>query len=183
MRIAFVLLLALAAAMPALAGGREPYVRTCATSQLGDLGRGWQERAVVAGHVAFVGLRNGYERWRPRGPGAWPLKVIVVADPNSAPTVTIAERSRGHASLGYNEVRYPGGASVSLSRGVESVRFEACRPSTAREPWNRGTQFGGVFLVSGRRCVHVEVATQGKVLRRVLRFGRPRCASLPAPDP
>ena len=100
MRIAVALLLVLVAAVPALADEPEPYVRRCGTSQFGDLGQGWQERAVVAGHVAFVGMS---ERWRPGGPGVWPAKVIVVADPNASPTVTIAERSRKHAALGYNK--------------------------------------------------------------------------------
>ena len=66
----------------------------------------------------------------------------------------------------------PGG--VPLAEGTESVRFHACRAVRSREPWNRGTQFGGYFLVAGARCVHVEVATQGKMLRRKLSFGA-RC--------
>lgn len=175
------LFLALVVAVPALADDPEPYVRTCGSSVFGDLGKGWQDSAIVAGHVSFVGLKNGYQRWRPGGSGGWPLKVLVVADPNAAPTVTIAERSRGHASLGYNDIRH-NGRGVALDRGTQSVRFEACRPSAAREPWNRGTQFAGYFLVSGRRCVHIEVATQGKIIRRVLKFGVPRCAWLPTPD-
>ena len=176
MRIAVALLLVLVAAVPALADEPEPYVRTCATHQFGDLGRGWQERAVVAGHVAFVGMKSAYERWRPGGPGAWPVKVLVVIDRNAAPTVTIAKRSRGHASLGYNDVRH-NGRGVPLARGTQSVRFEACSVASSTEPWNRGTQFGGYFLVAGRRCVYVEVATQGKIIRRALPFGVPRCSS------
>jgi hypothetical protein len=181
MRIVVALLLVLVAAVPALADEPEPYVRTCATSQFGDLGRGWQERAVVAGHVAFVGMKSAYDRWRPGGPGAWPVKVLVVVDRNAAPTVTIAARSRGHASLGYNNIRH-NGRGVALEQGTRSVRFEACRATTSREPWNRGTQFGGYFLVAGRQCVHIEVATQATIIRRVLRFGKPRCGRLATPD-
>ena len=51
------------------------------------------------------------------------------------------------------------------------MRFHGCRLVRSREPWNRGTQFGGYFLVMGARCVHVDIATQGKVLRRKLSFG------------
>ena len=66
MRFAVVaLLLALVVVVPALADEPEPYVRDCGVSVLGDLGQGWQERAIVAGHVSFVGLKNGYQRWRP----------------------------------------------------------------------------------------------------------------------
>ncbi len=176
MRTLVVLLAALVVVVPAIADEPDPYVRECGTSVYGDLGRGWRDRALVAGHVAFVGMRQGYARYRPEGPGVWPVKVLVVADPNAAPTVTIAARSRLYAALGYNGIRREG-MGVPLREGTTSVRFESCRADRTREPWNRGTQFAGYFLVAGRRCVHVEVATQGKVLRRALRFGVPRCAA------
>ena len=95
--------------------------------------------------------------------------------------VTIAARSRAYASLGYNDIRH-NGRGVPLDRGTQSVRFEACRPTAAREAWNRGTQFAGYFLVSGRRCVYVDVHTEGRIIRRALRFGVPRCARLTTPD-
>jgi len=173
MRAAIALLLGLVVVMPALADEQEPYVRACSTSQLGDLGEGWRERAIVAGHVAFLGgnSRMAVERL---GPGrAMPLKVLVVVDANAAPTVTIAPRSRAYAALGYNGIHH-NGTGVPLTDGTQSVRFQACRPDRRREPWNRGTQFGGYFLVVGARCVRVDVATQGKVLRRKLSFGA-RC--------
>lgn len=174
MRILVALLLALVVAVPALADDPEPYVRTCSTSQYGDLVRGWQRRAIVAGHVAFLGgsRRMAIERF---GPGrAMPLKVLVVVDPNAAPTVTIAPRSRAYAALGYNGIRH-NGTGVPLADGTTSVRFQACHPVRSREPWNRSTQFGGYFLVIGARCVHIDVATQGRVLRRKLSLGT-RCA-------
>lgn len=177
MRVVAALLLALVVAVPAFADDPAPHVRSCLTSQLGDLGQGWRERAVVAGHVAFVGAKRSYHQMEPErlGPGkAMPLKVLVVVDPNAAPTVTIAPRSRAHAALGYNGIRH-NGTGVPLADGTQSVRFQACRRDRSREPWNRGTQFGGYFLVAGARCVHVDVATQGKVLRRKLSFGA-RCA-------
>ena len=102
-----------------------------------------------------------------------PLKVLVVVDANAAPTVTIAPRSRPYAALGYNSIRQ-NGTGVPLADGTRSVRFEACGVVRSREPWNRGTQFPGYFLVAGARCVHVDIATQGKVLRRRLSFGA-RC--------
>ena len=87
--------------------------------------------------------------------------------------MTIAPRSRAYAALGYNGIRH-NGTGVPLATARSSVRFRACRPVPSREPWNRGTQFPGYFLVAGARCVHVDVATQGKVLRRKLSFGA-RC--------
>jgi len=179
MRVLLPLLVALAVAVPALADDPEPYVRGCDTSAFGDLGRGWQKRAVSAGPVAFVGLRNGYGRDSVlpglAGRGR-PLKVLVVVAPNARPTVRIAARSRRFAALGYNGVRNEAGGNVSLSSGTHAIRFEACRAEPSRAVWNRGTQFPGYFLVSGRRCVHVEIAARGEVLRRTLRFGVSRCA-------
>jgi hypothetical protein len=176
MRIAVALLLVLVAAVPALADEPEPYVRNCSSSAYGDLGSGWRENAVVAGHVAFLG---GQARTRseldPVAPGrANPLKVLVVADPGSAPTVTIAPRSRGNAALGYNPIRH-NGRGVPLADGTTSVRFEACTAARSRDAGHRGTQFPGYFLVVRSGCVYVDVATQGKIIRRALRFGVPRC--------
>jgi len=177
-RIAATFLLLLVAAVPALANEPEPYVRTCETSAYGDLGRGWQKGAVTAGPVAFVGMRNGYSREGvlPAAAGRGrPLKVLVVVAPGAAAMVRIATRSRSVAALGYNELRFAGGGTAPLSSGTPATRFEACRAEPSRAVWNRGTQFPGYFLVSGRRCVDVEVATAGKVLRRKLSFGA-RCA-------
>ena len=173
MRIVVALLLSLVVVVPALADEPKPFVRTCSTSQYGKLVRDWQEGAIVAGHIAFLGgnSRMAIERF---GPGrAMPLKVLVVVDANAAPTVTIAPRSRAYAALGYNGIRH-NGTGVPLTDGTQSVRFQGCRPDRGREPWNRGSQFGGYFLVAGARCVYVDVATQGKVLRRKLAFGA-RC--------
>lgn len=119
-------------------------------------------------------MKNGYEEWRAPGSGSWPIKVLVVVDPGAAPRLTIAARSRDHAALGYNRIRHDG-RGVPLERGTTSVGFRACSRDRFRKPWNRGTQFAGYVLVAGPRCVRVEVATQGKILRRVLRFGVPRC--------
>ena len=178
MRVVAALLLALVVAVPALADEPEPYVRNCSSSAFGDLGQGWRERAMVAGHVAFVGMKNGYDRMSvdPGGAGRGnPLKVLVVVNSNAAPTVTIAPRSRAYAALGYNSIRRKDSTGVPLADGTQSVRFRACDVVRSREPWNRGTQFPGYFLVSGARCVHVDIATQGKVLRRKLSFGA-RCS-------
>src|SRR6185436_18047663 len=95
--LALFLVLVAVAAVPALADEPEPYVRSCSSTAYGDLGRGWRDNAIAAGHLAFLG---GQARTRSElGPVASgranPLKVLVVADPGSSPTVTIAPRSRG----------------------------------------------------------------------------------------
>jgi hypothetical protein len=176
-RVALALAALLACAVPALAQEVEPVVRACRDSQYGDLGRGWEQRAVTAGPLAFVGLRDGYGFGRPAPPGrAWALKVLVVLEPRAVATVTIGPRSGEFAALAYHRLRH-NGPIVPLSDGTSTVRLEACGRVKTREPWNQGTQFGGYFLVRGRRCIDVEVRTGSRLLRRQLRFGVPRCAT------
>jgi hypothetical protein len=167
-RIVVALLLALLVALPALADDPEPYLRDCRTSQYGDLGRGWKEQAVLAGPLAFVGMRNGL-----RASGL-PQKILVVVESRRVATVTVAARSRAGSALGYNGIQ-PRGGRVPLASGTHSVRFEACAAVASRAPWNRGTQFGGYVLAYGRKCVYVEVRADGKLTRRALRFGVARC--------
>jgi hypothetical protein len=39
-----------------------------------------------------------------------------------------------------------------------------------------------ISWLPAEQCVHVEVATEGKTIRRVLGFGMPRCGRLTTPD-
>jgi hypothetical protein len=176
---ALVAVLALAAPAVAAVDDGSTFVRTCRSSAHGDLGRDWRREAVVAGRLAFVGMgrpRRAAELEPVDTGRATPLKVLVVVEPGSAPTVTIAPASRGRAALGYNPIRHDGsGRGVPLADGTTGVRFVGCRAVASREPWNRGTQFPGYFLVARAGCVRVEVQTQGTVLRRTLPFGVARC--------
>jgi hypothetical protein len=181
MRTAVAPLAALVAIVPAFARDLEPVVRDCSTSAYGDLGRDWRRQAVLAGPLAFAGIREGY-RHVPSAPAgrSWPLKLLVVVEPGAVATVTIGARSRRFASLFYDTGPLPDrvGDTVPISAGSLGVRFEACTRPHQGHAWNRGTQFPGYFLVGGRRCVEVEVRLDArtKVLRRTLRFGRTRCA-------
>lgn len=151
-------------------------VRDCSSSAYGDLGVRWRERAVIAGPVAFAGLRPGYRfaRSAPAGQG-WPHKVLVVVDPRRSATLRIASASAGNAALGFHDLRFEGGGPVPLAEGTRSVRFAACGETPSREQWNRGTQFPGYFLVRGARCVRVEIETPTRTYRRTLRFGAADC--------
>jgi hypothetical protein len=106
---------------------------------------------------------------------SFPHKILVVVEPRRVATLTIAAGSRGHAALGYNDIRHTGTGRVPLTSGTNAVRFEACGAVASRAAWNRGTQFPGYFLVEGPRCVHVEIRSGGKLIRRALRFGATRC--------
>jgi hypothetical protein len=161
----------------------EPPVRDCSTDAYGDLGRNWRQSALHAGPVAFVGMRNGTRHVPAARPGrSWPLKILIVLEAKRAATVTIAARARSVASLAYDQaalrrVAADAGDHLPLSTGEPSVRFEACARPHVGERWNRGTQFPGYFLVSGRRCVDIIVRVEGRPgpLLRTLRFGRTRC--------
>ena len=161
----------------------EPALRECSTSAYGDLGRNWRQSALHAGPVAFVEMRDGTRQVPPAPPGrSWPLKILVVLEPGRAATVTIAARARSVAALAYDQaslrrVSAAAGDHAPLSAGEPSVRFGACARPHAGKRWNRGTQFPGYFLVSGRRCVAVIVRVEGEpaALRRTLRFGRAAC--------
>ena len=161
----------------------EPPVRDCATSAYGDLGPDWRQRALLAGPIAFVGMRDGTRHVPPAPPGrSWPLKLLVVLEPGQVTTITIAARARSVAALAYDQaslrrVSAAAGTHAPLSAGEPSVRFEACARPHVGKRWNRGTQFPGYFLVSGRRCVAVTMRVDGEpaALRRTLRFGRAAC--------
>ena len=169
---------ALVAAVPALARDVDPIVRGCSTRAYGDLGRHWRQSAVLAGPLAFVGMRNGYGPRSPARPGrAWPVKVLVVVDPGAVVSVEVGARSESFAALGYDTRPLLRGrnGTVLLSSGSLSVRYEACQRASSGAVWNRGTQFPGYFFVAGPRCVDVEVSTGAATLRRTLRFGVARC--------
>ena len=175
---AVIALIAAVAAAPAPAHREEPPQRDCSTSAYGDLGRGWQRRAVVAGPLAFVGLRSGYGGVPPKrkGQGAL-LKVLIVVEPAAVATVTMTAKSRRFATLGYHDVRSTDGYAP-LTAGTPRASFVACaKPNPRAAAWNRGTQFPGYFLVSGRRCVDVVVRVRGGPgpMLRTLRFGVARC--------
>ena len=169
-------------ARSSLAAG-EPPVRDCSTSAYGDLGPDWRRRALLAGPIAFVEMRDGTRHVPPAPPGrSWPLKLLVVLEPGQVATVTIVARARSVAALAYDRaslqrVSARAGDHSPLSAGEPSVRFEACARPHVGKRWNRGTQFPGYFLVSGRRCVAVTVRVEGEpaALRRTLRFGRASC--------
>ena len=161
----------------------KPPVRDCSTDAYGDLGRNWRQRALHAGPIAFVEMRNGTRHVPPAPPGrSRPLKILIVLEPGQVATLTIAARARSVAALAYDQaalrrVSAAAGDHVPVSAGEPSVRFKACARPHVGEPWNRGTQFPGYFLVSGRRCVGITVRVEGRpaALQRTLRFGRTRC--------
>jgi hypothetical protein len=121
-------LLLLIAVPAAFAHDVETPVRDCGTRAYGDLGRGWQARAVVAGPLAFVGLRDGYAAaGSPPAGTAWPQKVLVVVEPASVATVTIARRSQRYAALGYHELRHDATKPVPLSAGTAASASRRAR--------------------------------------------------------
>jgi hypothetical protein len=157
-----------------------PFVRGCESSVWGDLGRDWRKRAVVAGPVAFVSVRE-YAR-QPRATFArsasgryQPLKVLIVVEPRVTATVVVPKRARHAFRLVYDHSLF--NRLLRISEAHWAVRFEACPTPQQPEPWNRGTQFNGGFLVAAPGCRPLEVRVEGRgsVIRRVVSFGVGTC--------
>jgi hypothetical protein len=153
---------------PSVTGPPAPFVRTCDSSVFGELGRDFEDGSVVAGPVVFVGI-EGYERlgdrwFRVREGRAPAIKVLLVVRGKDPVTISIA--GDVPASLAYDPAMWRSSNVVPLSAGDAAVTFEPCGGGPQR------TQFNGAFLVSGPRCVPVEVAIpSGETLRAELPFG------------
>ena len=171
--VVWALLVAASPAAVATASDTTPYVRTCETAVYGELNADWQKNALVTGPITFIGVL-GYRAARTA-----PLKrtvahkVLVVVEPASTVTVAIPETARSIASLVYDPRKFN---SRRVRDGDRAVTFGACEQPNGEEPWQRGTQFNGAFVVFGRRCVPIDVSVAGQPsVRRLISFGAGTC--------
>jgi hypothetical protein len=121
---------------------------------------GWEERAVEAGPVAFVGLRDAVRQKSDDGRIRFEVPVLVDAEKQ----VTIAARTPG-VDLGFGDVE----------DDVSAVTFKAC-PSWERNfdrPADVGpfTQFVGTIEADEPKCVELEVHVLGERKPVHERFG------------
>jgi hypothetical protein len=161
------------------------FVRTCDMSVYGELGRGWREdeNTVVVGPLAFLypgGYADAPKRsFDRRGAGYPSQKVLIVVEQGAAVTVAIASRATEVASLLYDPEAFEQSGVSAVSDGARAVTFIACPKGTAAiGPPNAATQFNGGFIVSGPRCVPIEVRVGDNPTpdRRVFSFGKGDCA-------
>jgi hypothetical protein len=148
-----------------------PFVRSCQSAVVGDLGRTWRRGAAVSGPIALVGVaayrKASTRSFAPRG-GRYPsLKVLVVVERGAPVTMMVASFKRQPVRLLYDESVWRNDNRYRLSEGERAVTFEPCED-------RRISQFNGSFLMRGPRCVGLEVWLEGDPLARALRvpFGR-----------
>jgi hypothetical protein len=150
-----------------------PVERTCTTTQWGDLGDGWQQRAARAGPLAVYPVPAAAPARAPGTTRAFrPIKLIVILDGAVDATLVVPAEERPHVGLLY--ARHGpfgvGGPAVRVRDGVSAVTFGACPESTFPQ-----VQYGGYFVVDEPRCAHLLVRVEGRPepLPLAVPFGRP----------
>jgi hypothetical protein len=148
-----------------------PFIRSCSSAVLGDLGPGWRQQAAVSGPIALLGVaahRNARPRsFAPQG-GRYPSwKVLVVVERGPSVTLMVSAFHDQPVRLLYDESVWRNANRYRLSEGDTAVTFEPCDD-------RRVSQFNGSFLVPRPRCVLLEVWLEGERQARALEvpFGR-----------
>jgi hypothetical protein len=175
-------------ARPAAPAGVDPakwLERRCDSGVYGDLGAGWRALGTVAGPLVFhlataSGPRVPAGAFQPADGGLLPRKLLVVVDWGSAVTVSVPPGERRDVSLSYDPAGWDEPAP-DPGAGQQAVTFRACasradEPFGTTQPYDTGTQFNGGLLVTGPRCVALDVRPDGRPPRRVvLSIGAGRC--------
>lgn len=141
---------------PSAAAPGGPPVRTCESHVFGEL-HGWRRSSTIIGPVGFVGLPGyadaGHQVLASKGERYPGLKTLLVIEEGPPVTVTILDPAR--ARLLYDPAGWRNRNRYPLESGATSTVFEPCEGM-------RSTQFNGALLVTGRVCVTIEVAVQGR---------------------
>jgi hypothetical protein len=155
------------------------FVRSCADSVYGRLPAGWKRDSVVAGPIAFVGLRAAaveppkYFAHHVGGFGGG----LAVVSPGRVVTVRVPSSEAGRVALLYDPSVFGHSGLYSLLHGEQSVTFQACRFGQSPYPdANGGTVFTGSVIVAGAQCVTLDVTPAGEPMRQVrIPFGKGTC--------
>jgi len=152
------------------------YVRTCEQKVYGELGKGWRDRSVVVGPIAFVALPFAAtapaREFAPDKDGFRSVKALAVVDRGTEVTVSVPPDERGHVALLYDPEVFN---SRQMADGDTAVTFRACPRGDRSFPGP--TQFNGSFIVDGPQCATLEVRVGDGPLRRVdVAFGTRTCA-------
>ena len=144
----------------AVAGTGVVPVRACESHVVGDIA-GWRRVATIVGPVGFAGLPS-YETapdrfFRARGERFPTLKSLLIVERGPAVTIRVLQPDRSR--LLYDPEGWTSQRTYRLEQGEPAMVFEPCDDL-------RSTQFNGAWLVTGRMCVTVEVAVQGREPQR-----------------
>jgi hypothetical protein len=151
------------------------FVRTCDTSVYGELGRGWEDDAVAAGPVAFLGLGPdgaiGARDMDQRPGRVQTVKVLLVVAAHTPMSLSVDPRVEDRLALAYDPTAFN---ATRVAAGSPRVAFAPCTGGPTRFAGSRATQFNGGLIVDGHLCANVTVAWDGGSRTVPLALGR-RC--------
>jgi hypothetical protein len=164
--------------------GRSEAVRACG-SRVEGLPGALAASAIAVSGIRFAGLREA------AGLRASDLaalhnrylayKAVTEVDAGRDMTVAVAPASRTYARLLYDPRSFRDDGRYLLADGELRVRFSSCAASQPRRSGGGAvgarTQFNGGFVVAGRRCVSLLIASNAnpRPARISIPFGRRRC--------
>jgi len=159
--------------------------RTCETSVYGTLDAPtWKKHSIIAGPLVFYYADQfAHQAPSPGRNGYYPgQKLLILVRRDAVATVVVPEPERGYVSLLYNPAAWNDRNAYTIEDGETAVRFKACKKGETAPggaSLTAMTQFNGGFVVSGIRCVPLEVLTAGRAsaIPVTLSFGAGRCAS------
>jgi hypothetical protein len=158
----------------------EPPVVDCATRAEPSIASFDPERDIVRGPFALVTVARDLPRlsrasYRPRGGRLAGVKLPVGLRDGHTATLSVAPAQRAHVALMYREATRD---ATSITEGDDAVSF---RPCPAATPAFSGgtvgpvTGWAGELMVTGPRCVRLELRVDGERRRNIrLPLGR-RC--------
>lgn len=147
----------------------ESPIRGCENSVFGTLAADWRTDALVVGPIAWVGLKSAYMDAEPNSFVAhdgryWGQKALAVVEEGQLVRVELPESEREYAAIDYSGSG-PQDNQYELSDGRPGWTFSSCL--------DRETQFNGVFVVTGPRCLAIDVLEepQDEPTRAFVPFG------------
>jgi hypothetical protein len=179
----------LAPALPAV----PPAVRTCASRAESGLfvhgiPRFYRGRIVRAGPLLLIAREYATQPRSvfapvPKRPGRYyPQKLLVLVRAGKTLTASLPAGQRGFALLyGRSHWGIPYSRGYRLADGERRVTFHACPANTpsfvpgTRRPVGDWTEFNGSVIVTGARCVTLDVHTRRGAWKARLSFGAGRC--------
>lgn len=141
--------------------------RTCPTSGSTGLPPGYRRHARLVADVALGGLGDLSEQSEAapsKGGRYGAIESIVVVPAGREVTITVPRGERTVVGLVYDTRKFRDDGLYRISELDSSFRFVAC----GDPDFNHGvSQFDGGYVVSGRRCVRIDVVIRGEPVRHV----------------
>lgn len=148
---------------------RLPATRTCSTAGSAGVPSQYRRHALIVGDVVLGGLRDLSARTDAsvtKGERHGAIESILVIPAGAEVTLSVPAQERDVVGLIYDGRKFRDDGAYRIADLDSSFRFIACRDRS----FNHGlSQFDGVYVVAGRRCVQIDVAVPTRPVRQ-LRF-------------